>query len=253
MYSCVRWERANSAEKFAYVTGQFWVGEKSNRILRSLLHIQRVNVPTNWLTFNVEKPIQTDKNLQFLMTLPVCTVSRFFYICYARDTVDMTFFICASRIGDVACFLFLFHILLSWLVGDGTCKVQVFYHRHTLVTSLATNTCVGRVSPPAAEYSLAIIRQFWQPTFPCWIRAFLGKNGLFVTPPLEDCLTRPTGSSTQAGTGCIDLHLIDSSVGDFQALTWQCTKVKKTVLSHISNLPIWVESLMEVTQFTVTV
>ncbi len=47
----------------------------------------------------------------------------------------------------------------------------------------------------------------------------LGKGGLFVTPPLEDCLTGTTGSSTQAETGCTDLQLIGSSVADSQALT----------------------------------
>ena len=40
-----------------------------------------------------------------------------------------------------------------------------------------------------------------------------------MTPPLEDCLTRLTGSSTRAGTGCTDLQLIGSSVADCQALT----------------------------------
>ena len=38
----------------------------------------------------------------------------------------------------------------------------------------------------------------------------LGKGGLFVAPPLEDCLNGQTGSSTLAGTGCTDC----------QALTW---------------------------------
>ena len=33
----------------------------------------------------------------------------------------------------------------------------------------------------------------------------LGKGGLFVAPPLEDCLTGLTGSSTQAGTGGTEL------------------------------------------------
>ncbi len=36
-----------------------------------------------------------------------------------------------------------------------------------------------------------------------------------MLPPLEDCLTGLTGSSTLAGTGCTDLQLICGSV------TWQ--------------------------------
>ncbi len=44
-------------------------------------------------------------------------------------------------------------------------------------------------SPPAAEYALVKKYQFRQPTFPCWLRAILGKGGLFMAPPLEDCLT----------------------------------------------------------------
>ena len=47
----------------------------------------------------------------------------------------------------------------------------------------------------------------------------LAKGGLFVAPPLEDCLTGLNGSSTRAGTGCTKLQLIDSSVADCQALT----------------------------------
>ena len=48
----------------------------------------------------------------------------------------------------------------------------------------------------------------------------LGKGGLFVAPPLENCLTGLTGSSTRAGTGCTHLQLIGNSVTDCQALTW---------------------------------
>ena len=40
----------------------------------------------------------------------------------------------------------------------------------------------------------------------------LGQNGLFVTPPLEDCLIGLKGFSTMAGTGCTDLQLIFGSV-----------------------------------------
>ncbi len=40
----------------------------------------------------------------------------------------------------------------------------------------------------------------------------LGKGGLFVVPPLEDCLTGLTRSSTQAGTGGTELQLIGTSV-----------------------------------------
>ena len=38
--------------------------------------------------------------------------------------------------------------------------------------------------------------------------------------PMEDCYTMLTGSSTRAGTGCTDLHLIGGSVADCQALPW---------------------------------
>ena len=44
----------------------------------------------------------------------------------------------------------------------------------------------------------------------------LGKGGLL---PRADFLTALTGSSTQAGTGCMDLQLNGSSVADCQALT----------------------------------
>ncbi len=55
--------------------------------------------------------------------------------------------------------------------------------------------------------------------FPVLALGILGLGGLFVAPPLGDCLTGLTGSSTQAGTGCTDLQLIGSSVTDCQALT----------------------------------
>ncbi len=55
--------------------------------------------------------------------------------------------------------------------------------------------------------------------FPVLVYGILGKGGLFVAPPLEDCLPGLTGSSTRAGTGCTDLQLIGSSVADCQALT----------------------------------
>ena len=48
----------------------------------------------------------------------------------------------------------------------------------------------------------------------------LGKGWIeFVGPQLEDCLTGLTGSSTQAGTGCTHLQLIDDIVADCQTLT----------------------------------
>ena len=43
--------------------------------------------------------------------------------------------------------------------------------------------------------------------------------GLVKAPPLEDCLTGLTCSSTQAGTGRTALQLIGSSVDNCQALT----------------------------------
>ncbi len=70
--------------------------------------------------------------------------------------------------------------------------------------------CCWSGSPPAAEYT---------PTVICHL-GHLGKGGLFVTPPLEDCLTRLMGSSTRAETGWVDLQLIGSNVADCQALTW---------------------------------
>ncbi len=72
--------------------------------------------------------------------------------------------------------------------------------------------CYFSCSPPAAKC------QFLTALFALkWMRA-----GLFVVPPLEDCLTglSASGSSTQAGTGCTDLQLVGSSVTDCQALTW---------------------------------
>ncbi len=47
-------------------------------------------------------------------------------------------------------------------------------------------------------------------------QGILGKGGLFVTPPLEDCLTMLTGSSIHAETGRGDIQLIDNSVADWQ-------------------------------------
>ena len=89
--------------------------------------------------------------------------------------------------------------------------------------------CCFSCSPPAVVYY-----QFWQPTFPCWLRAILGKGGLFVT--LGDWLTVPTGSSTRPGTVCTGLQLIDSSVADCQALTWLilivCTLFNSDDLFH---------------------
>ena len=55
------------------------------------------------------------------------------------------------------------------------------------------------------------------------LTAGLGHPGkgwiVFVTPPLEDCLTGLTASSTQTGTGRAELQLIGSSVADCQTLT----------------------------------
>ena len=79
-------------------------------------------------------------------------------------------------------------------------------------------------SPPAANWALVVNYQFWQPTFPCWLRAPCEKGGLFVSWHhyyIEDCLTRLTDSSTRAGTDCTDLQLIGGSVADCQALTWR--------------------------------
>ncbi len=71
--------------------------------------------------------------------------------------------------------------------------------RKSLYQGLKAFVCWS-FSPPAAEYALALYAS---------LDSFLG---LFVAPPLEDCLTGLTGSSTRAETGCTDLHLIGSSV-----------------------------------------
>ncbi len=56
----------------------------------------------------------------------------------------------------------------------------------------------------------------------------LGKGGLFVTPPLEDCLNWLTGSSALVGTGCADLQLTARHWPDGRSVT---------LLSSIC--PIW--------------
>ncbi len=71
-------------------------------------------------------------------------------------------------------------------------------------------------SPPAAEYALALYASF--DSFDS-LPSRAGLGGLFVAPPLEDCLTGLMGSSTRAGTGCTELQLIGSSVADCQELT----------------------------------
>ena len=48
--------------------------------------------------------------------------------------------------------------------------------------------------------------------FPMLAKGILGKGGLFVAQPLEDCLIGLTGSSTRAETGCTDLQIIGSRV-----------------------------------------
>ncbi len=81
---------------------------------------------------------------------------------------------------------------------------------------LLLEICFCSFSPPAAEYALVVNYQFGPAYFPVLAYGILGKGGLFVTPPIEDCLTGLTGSSTRAETGCAELH---SSVADCQALT----------------------------------
>ncbi len=46
---------------------------------------------------------------------------------------------------------------------------------------------------------------------PYQANGLLYPDGLFMLPPLEECLTGLTGSSTRAGTGCTDLKLICGS------------------------------------------
>ena len=50
-------------------------------------------------------------------------------------------------------------------------------------------------------------------------QGIFGKGALFAAPQLKGCLIGLIGSSTQTGTGCINLQLIGSSVADCQALT----------------------------------
>ncbi len=78
-------------------------------------------------------------------------------------------------------------------------------------TALSENYLLLIASPPAAEYALTFSR-FQLPYFLILALGILGKIRLLMTPPLEDCLTRLKGSSTQAGTGCTYLQLICGSV-----------------------------------------
>ena len=67
-----------------------------------------------------------------------------------------------------------------------------------------------------------VVFQFWQPTFPCWLRVTWDRVDcrLFMATPLKGCLVGLTGSSTRAGTGCTNSQLNGSSVADCQTLTW---------------------------------
>ena len=70
----------------------------------------------------------------------------------------------------------------------------------------------------------------------------VGKGGLFVAPPLEECLTWQTGSSTRAGTGRTDFQLIGSSVADCQALTLHKTF---NIVHHELPVHIWIGTFQE--------
>ncbi len=79
--------------------------------------------------------------------------------------------------------------------------------------------------------------------FPVLAYGILGKSGLFVAPPLEDCLTGPTGSSTQAGTGCTELQLISSSVANGYIGLYIVVKrshSKKTIFPACHAFVFWV-------------
>ena len=82
---------------------------------------------------------------------------------------------------------------------------EVAYHQYQLLImfSACDGMRIGCSMPVLTAY------------FPVLAQGILGKGWLFVTPPLEDCLTGRTGSSAQAGTGCADLQLM----ADCQALT----------------------------------
>ena len=72
--------------------------------------------------------------------------------------------------------------------------------------------CHFSYSPHVAEYALRNLT-VWTAYFPVLAQDILGKGGLFVASPLEDCHTGLTGSSTQAE------QVVGSSVANCQALT----------------------------------
>ena len=98
---------------------------------------------------------------------------------------------------DVFCFLLVLKQILSDIPSQlitlleifGWQKTGSFWNVRAIVPYLLL-LC----SPPAAEFALAMVSQFWMPTFPCRERV---DCYLFVAPSLEDCLTRLTGSSTE--------------------------------------------------------
>ena len=104
--------------------------------------------------------------------------------------------------------------------------IQIFESfRQPNYNNLSSWSC----SPPAAEYALAI--QFWQVTFPLWLKASWER--VDRSWPRDYCLTGLMGSSTQTGTSCTKLQLISSSVTNCQALTWQIIIVPHLlILSH---------------------
>ncbi len=60
----------------------------------------------------------------------------------------------------------------------------------------------------------------------------LGKGGLLVASPLEDCLNGLSGSSTRAGTGCC--RFTDyryNGMADGQAMTWH-------LMTYINSIPV---------------
>ena len=73
---------------------------------------------------------------------------------------------------------------LQWSKGTGLFNIDiasrwwwgrpcyiVTQHTHFAVHGYKYYYYYFSLSPPAVEYALAVLCQFWRPTFPCWLRA----------------------------------------------------------------------------------